>query len=171
MKNLWSVALLAATVALAVPSGGAEAQWNNAPYQPSFRGLSSGVGMSPGYRQVIILDRLNDSVSRNNLHRLPSGQLSNIIREDGQAFLSVDGLPLGPDRAITRSSGFGYGGSGSYLGGYGGSFRTTAAYRSGLHASIAFNDWWPIVAQSPRAAAPGLSSSPIDGWISQLDSL
>ena len=168
MKVLWFPVLLAAAVVLALPPGDAAAQWNNAPYQPSFRGPSAGIGMSPGYRQVIILDRLSDSVSRNNLHRLPSGLLSNVIREDGQAFLATpDGLPVAPERFVTRSSGFGYGGTAGYL-------RRSlpfAAQRGGLHASVAFNGWWPIVADTPSASASSFSASPIDGWIAQLDSL
>lgn len=168
MKALWFPVLLAAAAFWCMPMNDAAAQWNNAPYQPSFRGPSDGVGMSPGYRQVIILDRLSDSISRNNLHRLPSGLLSNVIREDGQAFLATpDGLPVAPTRFVTRSSGFGYGGADAYLG----RASSVAPYRAGLHASIAFNDWWSMVADTPRPTGGSFSASPIDGWISQLDSL
>ena len=169
MKNLWLAVVFAAASTVVLPTDEAAGQWNNAPYQPSFRGPSAGVGMSPGYRQIILLDRLTEGVSRNNLHRLPSGLLSDVTRKDGQAFLSVDGMPVGPTRSITRRSGFGYGG----MSGYFHSYATSATYRQGLHGSIAFNGWWPIVsdAGSPAATSASFSVSPIDGWISQLDSL
>lgn len=172
MKELWFPVFLAATAALVFPLGEAAAQWNNAPYQSSFRGPAAGAGMSAAYRQVIILDRLADSVSRNNLHRLPSGLLSNVIREDGQAFVATpEGLPLPRGRAFS-GSGFGYGGFG--YDGFDGYLRRSAlpaSYRGGLHASVAFNDWWPIVAEGMTAPAPSFSASPIDGWIAQLDGL
>lgn len=170
MKVLWFSGFLATTAVLTFSVGDAAAQWNNAPYQSSFRGPAASVGMSAAYRQVIILDRLSDSVSRNNLHRLPSGSLSNVIREDGQAFLATpEGLPLPVARPF-GASGLGYGGG---YGGFDGYLRGSAlpaSYRGGLHASVTFNDWWPIVAETTRAPASSLVSTPIDGWIAQLDS-
>src|SRR5690625_4434186 len=116
MRALWLFAFLAAAGALLLPPSEASAQWNNAPYQPSFRGAAGGVGMSPGYRQVMILDRLNSNISRNNYYRTPDGFLADITRRDGQAFpMSPEGFPLGPTRSVTQLSGLGYGGGG---GGY-----------------------------------------------------
>src|SRR5690554_6005388 len=79
---------------LVLPLAEATAQWNNRPYQPAFRGAAGGVGMSPGYRQVIIQDRLSDRMSRNNLYRLPSGALADVAQDRDQAFIiGADGLP------------------------------------------------------------------------------
>src|SRR5690625_6752444 len=111
MKPLLFPIIFAGLAALLLPLQEAGAQWNNAPYQPSFRGAAGGVGMSPGYRQVMILDRLNSNISRNNYYRTPDGFLADITRRDGQAFpMSPEGFPLGPTRSVTQLSGLGYGG-------------------------------------------------------------
>jgi len=169
MKPLLFPIIFAGLAALLLPLQEAGAQWNNAPYQPSFRGAAGGVGMSPAYRQVIILDRLSDNVSRNNLFRGPAGQLVDIERRDGQAFVvSPEGFPVGPSRSITRRGGFGYGATD----GFATRSYPRAAWSARSHASVAFNDWWPIVSASDRASSgPRQSASPINSWIAQLDSL
>lgn len=168
MKGLCFSIIFTALALLLFPLGEAQAQWNNAPYQPSFRGPGGGVGMSPGYRQIIILDRLSDGISRNNWFRGPSGQLVDIQRQDGQAFVvSPEGFPVGPRRSITRSGGFGYAGLEA---GIPSSYRQSS-WQAQSHASIAFDGWWPMVAGVETLGGRGYSSSPINGWISQLENL
>lgn len=166
MRPLLLSAVIGLAAALLVPAPEAEAQWNNAPYQPSFRGAAGGVGMSPGYRQVIILDRLSDRVSRNNLYRSPEGFLLEVARRDGQAFvISPQGFPTAAQRPGLMGSGMGYG-------------LSTPRYRQGGpgylrgDAARAFNGWWPMIAgEGSGRGAVTLATTPIDSWIAQLNSL
>src|SRR5690606_3946606 len=124
--------------------------------------------MSPGYRQIIILDRLSDGISRNNWFRGPSGQLVDIQRQDGQAFVvSPEGFPVGPRRSITRSGGFGYAGLEA---GIPSSYRQSS-WQAQSHASIAFDGWWPMVAGVETLGGSGYSSYPFNGWVSRIDNL
>lgn len=161
---------------LVLPLAEAAAQWNNTPYQPAFRGAAGGAGMSPGYRQVIIQDRLSDRMSRNNLYRLPSGALATVVQERDQAFvLGADGLPAVRAGRVSDLSGFGYGG-GSFGHGVGRATTRPAAgvwtYALRSSATGAFNGWWPILTARDGSGAHGaVAATPIDGWIGQLDSL
>ncbi|MDF2095834.1 hypothetical protein [Aquibaculum arenosum] len=161
---------------LVLPLAEATAQWNNRPYQPAFRGAAGGVGMSPGYRQVIIQDRLSDRMSRNNLYRLPSGALADVAQDRDQAFIiGADGLPSVRTGRVSNLSGFGYGGGGLGYGIGGAMTRPTAGfwvYALRSSATGAFNGWWPLLTARDGSGARGAAgATPIDGWIGQLDSL
>lgn len=162
MRKYKLVSCIGVAAALAIFLGPAEApaQWNNSPYQPKFRGLPGGAGMSPGYRQVIISRELGDR-QRYNFYRGASGELVEITRKGRNAFtVSPEGFPSSRNR-LART-GFGYGASGSG--------RATYSVPLDGSANAVIGGWIRIVEGDAayRVASVSVSATPIDSWISQL---
>lgn len=161
MTRYSRIALLGAAMAAFLLPQAAPAQWNNAPYQPKVRGIAGGVGISSGYKQVIISHELG-STQENNFYRGASGELLNIVREGHNAFVvSPDGFPSARPR-LART-GFGYGFSAIGRG----------SYASPLSASsnAVISGWIGMVQEESanyRMASVSVSATPIDSWIGQL---
>jgi len=154
------IALLGAVVAAILLPQAAPAQWNNAPYQPKLRGIAGGIGISPGYKQVIISRELGNRQEK-NFYRSASGDLLDVAREGRNVFvISPDGFPTSRDR-LART-GFGYGfstlGRGSY------------ASPLGVSSNAVISGWIGMVQESAsyRVASISTSITPIDSWIGQL---
>ncbi len=155
------ILLLGAGMAAFLLPQAAPAQWNNAPYQPKFRGIAGTAGISPGYKQVIISRELG-STQEKNFYRNASGELVNIAREGRNAFVvSPDGFPTARPR-LSRS-GLGYGFSAVGRGSY--------ASPLGASSNAVISGWIGMVQEETagyRVASISVSATPIDSWIGQL---
>ena len=168
------IALYSGMALVSVPTASAQ---SSQPWRAGGGGINIGTGiggtagMSLGYRQAILNDRLLGS-RPDALFRGPNGALVDVDRRSGQAFLrSPDSgafLPgSNPNRGWATGLGTGLGWWGAYLPGSSGRF-----FGSG-GAGNSLANW---IGQLP--AADGLpagtslvvgAATPIDSWIRQLD--
>ena len=124
-----------------VPAGRGAGPMEQCTLSAFISGAGGGVGMSPGYRQIIILDRLSDGISRNNWFRGPranwwisSGRMGRHSWCRQRAFPSalseaLPGREASDTQALRRAFRF-----------------LSAELWQSSHASIAFDGWWPMVA-------------------------
>lgn len=160
-------AALAVAAVMGCVSGDAAAQLiSNQPFEFSRRG-GGGVGMSLGYRQAIIEEKLFNRRPE-NLLRDATGALVEIERGPShQAFVRQQASPFLPGASAGRPGrlfgasgggvGFGLSVGGFSVGGLG------VGYGGGLGLEYGLLEaGGTLVSYSPPAA------SPIDGWISQL---
>ncbi|HEY4134312.1 MAG TPA: hypothetical protein VGO34_03770 [Alphaproteobacteria bacterium] len=163
MKTLAST-ITGAAVALFLLclSQAASAQISNQPF--AFGGNpgagvpgTSGLGMSPAYREVILERKLLGRSTSNNFIRGADGSLVNVERKGDQAYARPVTTPFAASQSSFSLSGFGYGGSG------GGSVDL-------LRAAIA-RPTDPASEDMPAVAGTAPGAVPINSWIMQLTTL
>lgn len=154
------IALLGAMVVAIFLPQAAPAQWNNVPYQPKLRGVADGIGISSGYKQVIISRELGN-MQEKNFYRSTSGDLLDVAREGHNAFvISPNGFPTSRDRLVRTGFGYGF----STLG------RSSYASPLSVSSNAVISGWIGMVQESAgyRVASISTSVTPIDSWIGQL---
>lgn len=144
------LACLAGAAALSAAAAPATAQLNNQPW--------GGAGISSAAREAILAQHLFGREPR-NLQRSADGRLVDVIERDRQPFLARPD----PDLlvALPRPGwGAAVGGAGIGL--------------SGGGAAVSIGGWTAMLDARPIVTAaygPGLSSSPVDAWVNDLDGL
>lgn len=166
--------VLGAGLALAVLSGAGASAQSNAPYRPGgvSAGVSGGVGISLGYRQAILNDRLSNS-RPDALVRGADGALVDVDRRSGQAFLRVPGdgafqPGARPNRSWPTGLGTGLGWGGAYQPG------SSGRYFGSGGAGDSLTNWIAALptgedGMSRDGLYLGSATTPMDVWIRQLE--
>lgn len=157
----------AVAAVMAGMAGDAAAQLiSNQPFEFSRRG-GGGVGMSPGYRQAIIEEKLFDRRPE-NLLRDATGFLVEVERGPSrQAFVRRQASPFEPGVGSVRPGGFFTvfgGGAGISVGGV----FLGSGFRGAGYGGVSGLEYGAMDGSGTAVSYSSSASTPIDSWISQL---